>query len=392
VATVRDIARLHPGPSLPPTSNEEFLPHVLLVVDQFPRALGGGERIVLKLAALLPAYGYRVSILTFSVHPQTSGLDSPPCPVYLLPLQRTYDLNAFRAGLQLRRFLQHNQVQIVQTFFESSDIWAGFVTRTVANIKLIWSRRDMGILRTQKHHIAYRLMRRMPHAVFAVSDLVRQYCIEVDGIPPARVQTVYNGLNLADWLATEHAASATQPHITTAGNIRPVKGHDVLIRAAAIVLRQFPYARFTIAGDVLEPAYYAELQALIAELNLSQNFIFLGGIVNLRDHLATATIFTLPSRSEGFSNSIIEAMAAALPIVATNVGGNAEAVADGTSGYIVPSEDPTALAEAILRLLTNPALAIQMGKAGKHIVAEKFTNEAMMLRTTRAYTTLLQRP
>ena len=388
------IACVHPGTSTAPQN--PALPHVLLVVDQFPRALGGGERIVLKLAALLPAYGYRVSILTFSVHPQTSALDSPPCPVYLLPLQRTYDLNAIRAGLQLRRFLQHNQVQIVQTFFESSDIWAGFVTRTVANIKLVWSRRDMGILRTQKHHVAYRLMRRMPHAVFAVSDLVRQHCIEVDGIPPARVQTVYNGLNLADWFATQPsptpAAPTPQPHITTAGNIRPVKGHDVLIRAAAIVLQQFPNARFTIAGEVLEPAYYAELQALIVELNLSQNFTFLGGIANLRDHLATATIFSLPSRSEGFSNSIIEAMAAALPVVATNVGGNAEAVADGTSGYIVPSEDPTALAAAILHLLANPAHATQMGEAGKHIAAEKFTNEAMMLRTTNTYATLLTKP
>lgn len=381
------ITCLNPGAASP--SQDPALPHVLLVVDQFPRALGGGERIVLKLAALLPAYGYRVSILTFAVHPQTSALDSPPCPVYLLPLARTYDLNALRAGIQLRRFLQLNQVQIVQTFFESSDIWAGFVTRTLSSAKLIWSRRDMGILRTRKHHIAYRRMRNMPHAVFAVSDLVRQHCIEVDGIPSARVQTVYNGLNLADWFATAHTAPSTQPHITTAGNIRPVKGHDVLIRAAAIVLQQFPNARFTIAGEVLEPAYYAELQSLILDLNISQQFTFLGGIANLRDHLATATIFTLPSRSEGFSNSIIEAMAAALPVVATNVGGNAEAVVDGTSGYIVPSEDPAALAEAILRLLADPVHAVQMGEAGKLIAAEKFTNEAMLLRTTNTYATLL---
>ena len=70
------------------------LPHVLLVLDQFPKTLGGGERIVLRLAALLPRYGYRASILTFSAHPESAGLQSPPCPIYLLPLQRTYDLAA----------------------------------------------------------------------------------------------------------------------------------------------------------------------------------------------------------------------------------------------------------------------------------------------------------
>src|SRR3978361_1005917 len=93
------------------------LPHVLLVLDQFPKTLGGGERIVLRLAALLPRYGYRASILTFSAHPESAGLQSPPCPIYLLPLQRTYDLSALRAAWELRQFLRQRRVQIVQTFF-----------------------------------------------------------------------------------------------------------------------------------------------------------------------------------------------------------------------------------------------------------------------------------
>src|SRR5450755_1641993 len=116
------------------------LPHVLLVLDQFPRTLGGGERIVLKLAALLPKYGYRASILTFSVHSESAALKSPPCPIYLLPSKRTYDLTALRAALDFRRFLKLNKIKIVQTFFESSDLWAGFVTKTMSDARLIWSR------------------------------------------------------------------------------------------------------------------------------------------------------------------------------------------------------------------------------------------------------------
>jgi len=365
------------------------LPHVLLVVDQFPKALGGGERIALKLASLLPKYGYRASILTFRADPETAALNSPPCPIYLLPLEKTYDLRAMQAALHLGRFLKQQQVQVVQTFFESSDIWAGFVTKAMSRAKLIWSRRDMGILRTQKHHVAYRLMAGLPDAVFAVSDLVRQHCIDIDHIDPNRVLTVYNGLDLSAWNTPSTSESNDSSVVTTVGNIRRVKGHDIFIKAAASVLQQFPGARFSIAGDVLEPDYFAELQALVNNLKLTGHFHFTGGISNLRDHLANANVFVLPSRSEGFSNAIVEAMAASLPIVATDVGGNAEAVKDGVTGFIVPPEDPESLACAIKRLLADPTRASEMGIAGKALAAEEFTLDAMMYRTTQTYRRLL---
>ncbi|MBB5339832.1 glycosyltransferase family 4 protein [Tunturiibacter gelidoferens] len=367
------------------------LPHVLLVLDQFPKTLGGGERIVLKLAALLPQYGYRVSILTFSADPASAGLQSPPCSVYVLPLQRTYDLTAIRGSLELRKFLKEQQVRIVQTFFESSDIWAGFVTKVMSSAKLIWSRRDMGILRTGKHHAAYRLMAGVPDKVFAVSEQVRRHCIEVDGIDPSRVQTVYNGLDLADWNADSRSAErAGESIVATVGNIRRVKGHDIFIRAAASIAEKFSNTSFRIAGDVLEPEYFAELQALVSELKLSGRFHFVGGVTDLRGYLSAAEVFVLPSRSEGFSNAIVEAMAAALPVVATDVGGNAEAVQDGVSGIIVPPEDSDALASAIISLLSDIAKAKKMGAEGKRLAAEKFTTEAMMGQITSVYATLLR--
>ena len=365
-------------------------PHVLLVVDQLGKTLGGGERIVLKLAALLPSYGYRASILTFSAHPESAALKSPPCPVYLLPLRRTYDLTALRAALEFRRFLKDQRIRIVQTFFESSNIWAGLVTKAMSRAKLIWARRDMGFLRTLKHHLSYRLMAGMPDAVFAVSEQVRRHSIEVDRINPARVLTIYNGLNLDDWkTARGPAKDPGECLITTVGNIRRVKGHDVFIRAAAIIVQQFPRVSFSIAGDVLEPGYFAELQTLVQDLNLANHFRFDGGVTNLHQHLATADIFVLPSRSEGFSNAIVEAMAASLPVIATDVGGNAEAIHHGVSGFLVPPDDPGALAAAILRLLLDPSQAKAMGEAGEKLAAERFTTAAMMNRITDTYRNLL---
>jgi glycosyltransferase involved in cell wall biosynthesis len=384
------IVVLPPEPPVIRNAAEGDLPHILFVVDQFGKTLGGGERIVLKLAVLLPNYGYRASILTFSAHPESAALKSPPCPIYLLPLQRTYDLTALRAALEFRGFLKRQKVQIVHTFFESSDLWAGLVTKTMSKAKLVWARRDMGILRTRKHHIAYRLMADAPDAVFAVSEQVRRHSIEVDRIDPARVQTIYNGLNLEDWNTAPRPAKAQGEFlVTTVGNIRRVKGHDVFIKAAAAIVPHFPKVSFSIAGDVLEPAYFTELQTLVRDLDLSDRFRFDGGVTDLRQHLAAADIFVLPSRSEGFSNAIVEAMAASLPVVATNVGGNAEAVNDGISGFLVPSEDPGALSAAILRLLSDPSQAGAMGAAGRSLVAERFTVEAMMNRTASAYSNLL---
>jgi glycosyltransferase involved in cell wall biosynthesis len=260
----------------------------------------------------------------------------------------------------------------------------------MSSARLIWSRRDMGILRKRKHRTAYRLLGGMPDRVFAVSELVRRHCIDVDRIAPNRVDTIYNGLELADWSpATTPGETPNDCLITSVGNIRQVKGQDIFIRAAAQVVQRFPEVRFSIAGSVLEPAYFRRLEELIREFGLADRFHFAGGVRDLRSHFAAAQMFVLPSRSEGFSNAIVEAMAMTLPVVATDVGGNAEAVSDGVSGIIVPGEDPDALAAAMLRLLEDPAGARKMGEAGRQIVAGKFTTASMMTRITRIYAELL---
>lgn len=387
--------KLAAQPDNQPQNDQELLelPHVLLVLDQLPKALGGGERVALKLAAHLPRHGFRASILCLSIHPETTALLAPPCPIYLLPLQRTYDLAALRGAFELRRFLREHRVQIVQTFFESSDIWAGGVTKATSTAKLIWSRRDMGILRTLKHTIAYRLMADAPDAVFTVSEQVRRHCIEVDRIDPDRVQTIYNGLDLSDWDEIERPQKTSGDFVvTTVGNIRRVKGHDLFIRAAASIALQFPNARFTLAGHVLEQDTFQQLQRLVQELNLGDRFHFVGDVKNLKEHLAASDLFVLPSRSEGFSNAILEAMAASLPVIVTDVGGNSEAVTDGVNGLLAPPEDPSALADAIYRMLANPTQARAMGAAGRATVMQRFTSEEMMRQTARTYRRLLAKP
>lgn len=373
------ITTLYPENRNSSTTCTSGSPHVLLVLDQFPETLGGGERVVLRLAELLPQYGYQVSILTFAIHRNSSVLSHARCPIHLLPLHRVYDLNAFRASFAFRNFLKQHQIQLVQTFFESSDLWAGLATKTMSKAKLIWSRRDMGILRTFKHFLGYRVMAMLPDAVFAVSNQVRMHCIEVDHVDPNRVFTIYNGLDVSNWLSIPRSTkSSGELLVTTVGNIRRVKGHDIYIRAAAQLRDLYPGIQFSIAGDILDPEYFSELKGLVEDLRLTDNFHFIGGVKNLPEYLAHADIFVMPSRSEGFSNAIIEAMAASLPVVATDVGGNAEAVMDTISGFVVPPEDVDALSSAIGKLASDPELARAMGLAGRGLVEQKFTADAMM--------------
>lgn len=378
--------RLVAAPPLPlPTG-----PHILLVLDEVAATLGGGERIVQRLARLLPCWGYRVSVLTLALDPASPFLHDVPCPVYLLPLGRTWDARAVRAAMNLRNFLRAEDVRLVQTFFESSDLWVGAVARSVPGIKLIWSRRDMGILRAPKHRVAYRLMRHLPHAVFAVSEQVRRHAVEVDGIDPRRIYTIYNGIDPAGIYPSERSQPGNSPPVVlSVGNIRPVKGFDVLVEAAAMVVYHFPNTMFIVAGKVLDEAHADALRERIKELSLGDQFHFVGEVADVTGMLQRATVFALPSRSEGFSNAIVEAMAQGVPVVATDVGGNAEAVDHEITGLIVLSGQPALLAQALCRLLADESLRRSMGAAGQHRVEVCFSTENMMRLTVETYTRLL---
>lgn len=351
--------------------------HIVLLIDQFPRVLGGGERVVLRNAALLTRAGYRVSIITFAILCTPETLQGAACPILLLPLTGVFQPAAVRAAWQFGRFLRREKVRVVQTFFESANLFGGIVTKALSSAKLIWNRRDMGILRTGKHRLAYRLLPRLPDAVIAVSEQVRQHAIEVDGIPANQVAVVYNGLNV-DQRANGSIERATPPRVVTVGNLRPVKGHDVLVKAAALVLQRHPSTEFVIAGAPLERDFFEALQRSVATLKISDRITFPGSVADPTQLLQSASIFVLPSRSEGFSNAIVEAMMAGLPVVATTVGGNGEAVLQNHTGLLVPPDDPGALAAAICALLDDPEQLQAMGEAGQERALSLFTEEGTL--------------
>lgn len=372
-------------------------PHVLFLIDELCEP-GGAERALLNMIRLLPTDRFRVSLATFKLDSQVELFQKIPCPLHVFPLRRTYGWSGLVTARKLRTLIRSQHVDIVHTFFETSDLWGGFIAKLSGCPLLISSRRDMGILRGSKHRLAYRLMGHLYDKVVTVSDEVRSYCIKEDALNPKKVVTLHNGIELDkinaangnDGLRESSGLTQASHLITTVGHIRKIKGVDIFIRAAAIVHREFPSAAFLVIGNGDEPQHLQDLHELTRSLALTDIVRFLGTSEKVFSLLKMSGVFVLPSRSEGFSNALLEAMACGLPCVATKVGGNAEAIEDGASGFIVPSENPEMMAERILTLLRDPVKARFMGQAAATVVQERFTAQTMIARLIDIYSGLLE--
>lgn len=374
-------------------SDAKARPHVLFLIDHL-MALGGGETNLLKVVQLMPPELVRCSIATFRIKPEIR--QSISVPVYVFPWRRFFHIDAWKAALALRKLIRTERVDIVQTYFETSNLWGGLVAK-LSGAMLLSSRRDMGILRKAKHAMVYRVVNRLSDRVLAVSEEVKKFCVEADHIEPQRISVIYNGVDFkhiavkesrenpfatADWAGASHI-------VTCLSNIRRVKGIDVLVRTAQRVCRELPDAVFVVAGSLYESDYSNEMQSMIRSLGLEKNIKLLGFVGDPIPLLKMSDAFCLLSRSEGFCNALLEAMACGIPSVVTRVGGNPEAINDGENGFLVPVEDDAAAAERLLTLLRNPEQATQMGERGRNSVETRFSAEAMIQKLITVYRDLL---
>lgn len=371
--------------------------HVLFLIDELCRK-GGAEKALLNTVLWLPPERFRCSIITLRMDPLLPMLAEFTCPVQLLPLTCVYDWNAVKRGTQLAAFIRREKVDIVHTFFPSSDLWGGAIAKFAGRSILVSSRRDMGFMRGAKHRIGYRALGQMFDKVLAVSERVRRFSIEQDGLDASKVGTLYNavdvrkvGLTHKDEIRNRLGLSGASHVIVSVGNIRRLKGFDVLIRAAAIVCREFPEAVFVVAGgsDPAEAHCLHDLEKLSSEFGIADNVKFLGLVEDVVPLLDASDAFCLLSRSEGFSNALLEAMASGISCVATRVGGNSEALDDGYSGFLVENEDHEAAATKICELLRDKELARCMGGRAQSSVSARFTPEIVISQLVAIYEGLL---
>ncbi|MDI6893219.1 MAG: glycosyltransferase [Bacillota bacterium] len=218
--------------------------------------------------------------------------------------------------------------------------------------------------------------------VIAVSGAVGMQLAEA-GFDPRRVVTIPNGIDLRPFVGVE--ARRERPlgyRVGTAARLTYQKGLDILIEAAARVVAGEPRARFVIGGEGPERP---RLEEMIRARGLEGRVTLAGFVQDVPAFLAGLDIYVLSSRYEGLPLATLEAMAAALPVVATDVGGVAEAVVDGVTGLLVPPGDAAALAAAILALLRDPERVRSLGRAGRQRVEAQFDCELMAARVVDVY-------
>jgi glycosyltransferase involved in cell wall biosynthesis len=353
--------------------------HVFYLIDQL-MAQGGTESNLVRLLARLPRDRYSATVVTYEFNPSLPLFREISWPVEVLPLRQIYTPNAVCLGFRLARMLREREAGLVHCFFESSDLWGAPVAR-LCGLPVVSSRRDMGIHRHRIHNLLYRLVSPLFSEVYAVSEEVRQWLIRQDRLPPDRVLTIPNGIDIASFRPAESPASLRNrtglppgaPLIVSVANLRRVKGQDVLLQAAVLLKETQPQPHFVLAGEPLEVEFVAQLRRLAAHPKLTGRVHFMGPVKDVASLLAAARIFALPSRSEGMSTALLEAMAAGLPAVATAAGGNPEVVQDGETGWLVPPEDPKAMAARLDGLLAEPERAAAMGQRARALVQERFS-------------------
>lgn len=203
--------------------------------------------------------------------------------------------------------------------------------------------------------------------------------MEHQGVPAKKVMTLWNGIDLERF--AYRGFSPGGPLVTVA-RLSPEKGIDVLLRAMPLILKTEPGAHLEIAGH---GPLRASLERLAEELHLTQRVRFLGEVSDIPALLSKASLFILPSHSEGISLTLLEAMARGLPVVATNVGGNAEVVVDGETGLLVPPNQPGELADVVRQLCGDPDRCQMLGRAGRRRVEAHFDIRRLLEQYDRLY-------
>ena len=277
--------------------------------------------------------------------------------------------------------------QVVHSFLPLATFMGALAGRVSGVPSVITSRRALAT--HQERHAILKPLDRFAnawsHQVTVNSKAVWEDTVRRDHIDPLKLRLIYNGVDSAPFESAHSQRAAVrrqlglkdnEPVIITVANLIPYKGHTDLIRAAQKVIAAIPESRFLLVGE--NRGIQKELVDQVKAMGISERVMFLGQRNDIPKLLAASDLSVIPSHEEGFSNVVLESMAAGLPVVATDVGGNREAVSDGITGRLVAPRDPEAMAEKIILTLNDLGGAKMQGLQGQKRVKQLFTVAQMV--------------
>jgi glycosyltransferase involved in cell wall biosynthesis len=348
--------------------------------------IGGAQIHIQDLAVTLQARGHAPTVILGGGGPLVDVLRGAGVPVLVLPhlVVPIHPFSDFRALGEIRSALARVNPDIVTVHSSKAGVLGRIAARRLGLPAIFtahgWSfTPGISSLPAAAYRQIERLAGPLASRIITVSEFDRKLAIEAKVADASRIVTVYNGIpDISPSLRAD--AGATPPGLVMVARFGPQKDHRTLLDALS-GLQDLPWTIDLVGEGPLA----SEMQALSAAHGLGDRVRFLGQRLDVPDILARAQISVLATNWEGFPLTILEAMRACLPVVATSVAGVPESVTDGVTGYLVPRGDAATLRDRLRQLLLDPELRRRQGKAGRLEYERRFTLETFVDRTVAVY-------
>lgn len=366
--------------------------HVLLLITGLDH--GGAERQAVSLAMLLKARGWDVDVVTM-LRPRAYVPELESLGIQVQDLGMRQGIPDPRAIVRLARLLRKIQPQVVHSHMVHANILAR-VTRLLVHVPVLICTAHSINEGGRRRELAYRLTDSLCDITTQVSQAGLERYVRVKAVPRHKIMFVPNGVDTGRFRPDESTRAKTRSAMGTdnafvwlaVGRFAKAKDYPTMTRAFAKVVAQRKDAVLLIAG---QGALRDEVEGIARDLGISSYVKFLGVRKDVPALMASADAYVMSSAWEGMPMVLLEASAVGLPIVATDVGGNADIVRHGNNGFLVPPRDPDALAAAMVRLMDTPIeVRKRMGEFGRQHIEAHYSLERVVERWEVLYSRLLR--
>lgn len=325
--------------------------------------VGGLERLLVELAKRIDRSRFQLQFVSLGKRGALADeIEKEGWPVRALGMPPGLRP---RAVLRLARYLRSGRIDVLHTHNDRALLYGAPAAKLAGVRRIIHTRHGQSYNRSVRQQLAFQSACRWVQFVVAVSADVSRISSR-EGIAADKNVTVANAI---DTVKFRYAGPRTDGPLMMVGRLSEEKNVGMLLHALRIAAAREPELRLKIVGD---GPCRDSLQRTARQLGVDRRVSFLGESRSVENLLRESSLFVLPSLTEGTSLTLLEAMAVGLPIVATDVGGNSEVVLDGVTGLLAPSNDPDAMAQAIVQLWADPARRRQMGLAARRRVVEHY--------------------